>query len=314
MLLPPIDAPRELEKVSLPEYIIEPPDVLLIDAFSVVPLTSYQISPLDVLQVQASPSFPEKPITGFVVVSGSGVVDLGPDYGSVAVAGLTELEAREAVQRHLAQLLKDPTVSLSIAQTAASQQIAGEHLVAPDGTVTLGTYGRVHVTGQSVDQARQSIEYHLSHQLRSTRVSVSVVGYNSKRYYVITEGGGLGDAVRRFPVTGNETVLDAVANIDGLSQVSSKKMWIARPAPACMGPDQILPVDWVAITKGGATATNYQILPGDRVFIAEDHMVKMDNELGKTYAPFERTLGFTLLGIETVQAALSFPTGIFTNR
>jgi hypothetical protein len=63
-----------------------------------------------------------------------------------------------------------------------------------------------------------------------------------------------------------------------------------------------LPVDWIAITKGASTATNYQIMPGDRIFIAEDHMVATDTTLGKFLAPFERILGITLLGSETVQS------------
>ena len=58
--------------------------------------------------------------------------------------------------------------------------------------------------------------------------------------------------------------------MNGLSQVSSTQIWIARPAPGGTGYEQILPIDYEAISKGGSSATNYQILPGDRVFIAED--------------------------------------------
>ena len=77
-----------------------------------------------------------------------------------------------------------------------------------------------------------------------------MVAYNSKVYYVITQGAGLGDNVRRLPITGNETVLDAISQVNGLSQVSSKKIWIARPAPHDFGCQQILPIEWDAITQG----------------------------------------------------------------
>ena len=77
---------------------------------------------------------------------------------------------------------------------------------------------------------------------------MDVVAYNSKVYYVITQGAGLGDNVRRFPVTGNEPVLDAISQINGLSQLSSTHIWIARPAPGNFNCEQIMPVDWVAIT------------------------------------------------------------------
>jgi polysaccharide export outer membrane protein len=305
-----VDAPRELKKVSLPDYVIEPPDILLIDAVAVLPRGPYRAQPLDVLFIEANPSFPEQPISGQYTVTLEGFVTLGPGYGAVYVAGLTMSEASSAIRRHLASVLNSPSVSVSLVQTAALQQISGEHLVAQDGTVNLGVYGRVHVTGLTLDQARAVMEQYLSQFLQQPRLSVRVAGYNSKVYYIVTEGAGLGDGVVRIPITGNETVLDAVAQIQGLSQVSSKRIWIARPAPDYVGCDQVLPVDWVAITKGGSTVTNYQILPGDRVFIAEDELVSLNTFIDKLLSPAERVFGFTLLATETIQAINRFPDGI----
>src|SRR5262249_33101479 len=60
-------------------------------------------------------------------------------------------------------------------------------------------------------------------------LTLDVAAYNSKYYYVITDGAGYGEQVIRFPYTGNETVLDAVSQIQGLPAVSSKKrVWVAR--------------------------------------------------------------------------------------
>ena len=72
----------------------------------------------------------------------------------------------------------------------------------------------------------------------SLEVSLEVSGYNSKVYYIVTQGAGFGDGVYRFPITGNETVLDAISQINGLQRVSSKKIWVARPTDnlaACSG-------------------------------------------------------------------------------
>jgi len=114
-------------------------------------------------------------------------------------------------------------------------------------------------------------------------------------------------------VTGNETVLDAISQINGLSRLSSKDIWIARPAPSGVGCDQVLPVDIEAIMKGGSTATNYQLLPGDRVFIAQDQWIAFDSIIGKITAPFERIFGFTLLGTSLVQQINRFPFGFNPN-
>jgi protein involved in polysaccharide export with SLBB domain len=141
----------------------------------------------------------------------------------------------------------------------------------------------------------------MSRYFDSPEASVDVIAYNSKVFYVITEGAGLGDNVRRVPVTGNETVLDALSAVNGLSQVSSCHIWIARPAPGGFGCEQILPVDYEAIARGGSAATNYQVLPGDRVFIAEDNVTAFNNFLTKVTTPIERLFGVASLGTSAVR-------------
>jgi polysaccharide biosynthesis/export protein len=291
--------PRELDKAILPRYRIEPPDILVIEAVSVVPKSPYSLRVLDVLAIQVEGTLPDAPIMGAYPVGPSGMVNLGFPYGTVKVTGMTVDEAKLAVEEQLAQFLREPNVTVSLLEMAGKQQIAGEHMVGPDGTVTLGSYGSVSVVGATVEEAKLAIERHLSQTLEDPEISVDVFAYNSKVYYVITEGAGLGDSVTRFPVTGNETILDAISNVNGLTSVSSKRIWIARPTRV-HGKIQILPVDWQAVTAQADPATNYQVMPGDRIFVAEDSLVAFDNGLAKLIAPFERMMGFSLLGAGTV--------------
>jgi hypothetical protein len=72
-------------------------------------------------------------------------------------------------------------------------------------------------------------------------------------------------------------------------------------------------VDIEAIMKGGSTATNYQVLPGDRVFIAQDQWIAFDSIIGKITAPWERIFGFTLLGTSLIQQINRFPFGFNPN-
>ncbi len=290
--------PRELCKAVLPTYTIEPPDILTIDAIHVVPKAPYYLRTLDALRIQVLGTLPDAPIDGIYTVEPGGMVDLGLHYGQVAVAGMTVDGARVAIENRLREPLKEPVVSVTLAEMAANQQIAGPHLVGPDGTVTLGSYGSVPVVGHTIAGAKMVIEQYLSQFLDRPEVSVDVYAYNSKVYYIITEGAGLGDGVYRFPVTGNETVLDAVSQINGLQQVSSKRIWIARPTPQ-PGNVQVLPVNWDEITAQASTGTNYQILPGDRLFISEDKLIALDTNLAKFLAPLERIMGITLLGTST---------------
>ena len=302
--------PTEKDKTTLPSYVIEPPDILIIQLNRLVPKPPYRIEPLDVLEIFAVRTLQDQPIADQYSVDPSGKVDLGPSYGKVKVSNLTVEEAEQTILTHLRKVLKDTEVSVTLFQSAGQQQIEDQHLVGPDGTVNLGTYGKVYVAGLTLTEAATAIEAQLSKTLENPKISVDVFAYNSQVYYVILEGAGLGDRVYRVATTGNETVLDAIAQVNGLTQLQSKKIWIARPGPGGLCCDQILPVNWEEITKGAATATNYQVLPGDRVFVSEDKLVKLDSVLNKIIAPFERVFGFTLLGTQTIQTINRLPQGI----
>jgi polysaccharide export outer membrane protein len=296
-----LEPPREIHKVSLPAYRVEPPDILSIEMLKMVPRPPYRIETYDVLQIRASGTLWDQPIDNFYLVEAEGVVNLGPVYGTVRVAGMTIEEANETILKKLREILSKPGVSVQLARTAGTQPVSGEYLVGPDGTINLRSYGVVHVAGKSVPEIKVAIQEHLSQFFDSPEVAVDVLGYNSKVFYVITDGAGMGDSVRRIPVTGNETVLDAVAAVGGISQLSSKMLWVARPAPGEFGCEQILPVDYEAITQGGSASTNYQLLPGDRVFIAQDNVIGLGNTINKFTAPVERLLGISGLGASTVR-------------
>lgn len=298
-----MEPPRERSMVSLPSYRVEPPDIVQIEMLKLIPLPPYRIDIYDVLQIRVLGTILDQPIDGFFLVEGEGIVSLGPAYGTVRVAGMTIEEATEAIGRKLQEVLTKPDVSVQLARTAGTQPITGQYLVGPDGTINLRQYGLLHVAGKTVTEIRTDLQKHMSQYFDSPEASVDVIAYNSKVFYVITEGAGLGDNVRRVPITGNETVLDALSAVNGLSQVSSAHIWIARPAPGGFGCEQILPVDYESIARGGSSTTNYQVLPGDRVFIAEDNITAFNNFLTKVTMPIERLFGTTSLGISTVRSS-----------
>jgi polysaccharide export outer membrane protein len=314
-IAPPDDLPRELTKTTLPDYIIAPPDVLLINVIRATPRPPYIIQVQDALAINVTGALPEQPIAGVYVVDPDGTVNLGFNYGTVPVVEMTLKEARAAIMAQLKTSLKEGfQVNVSLAQSRAVQQVRGEHLVRPDGSIGLGVYGSVRVTGMTLWDAKQAIEAHLSQFLQKPEVSVDVSGFNSKVYYVIADRPGLGELLVRVPITGNETVLDAMAQINGLPAAASKKrIWVCRPVPDPAAPCyQVLPVDWTAITRCGSTATNYQLFPGDRLYVQAEPIVTMDLRLARIISPIERILGVTLLGSETVHS-IAIPLGQSTS-
>jgi len=318
------DIPRELQKVSIPPYRVEAPDILSIESVNNIrpegtPLRAgddLAIRVAGTLPIDSSPSADPvqndfKQISGIYRIQTDGTVDLGPEYGSVVVEGLTVKGARAAIDAHLRREagLGDPKVAVSLPNVNGKQLIAGEHVIRPDGTVALGIYGSVYVNGMTLDEVKATVEVHLTRYMHQPEILVDVLAYNSKTIYVVADGGGSGESVVRLPFTGNETVLDAIAQVEGLSEVSSKNIWVARPSLATSQVAQTMPVDWRAITQDAVTTTNYQLLPGDRIYIKADHMIATDNFIAKFTVPMSRIFGVTLLGNGTVQALKRGPNG-----
>jgi polysaccharide export outer membrane protein len=240
---------------------------------------------------------------GVYTVEPDGTVDLGFSYGKVQVMDLTLEEAKKAIDTYLGKRLKRPfEVTVVLADTRALQLIRGPHLVRPDGYVSLGVYGSVYVDNLTIDEARSAIEQHLSQYLLRPEVSVDVSGFNSKVFYVVTDGAGVGEQVARLPMMGKTTVLDAVGLVNGLGPVSSRHhIWVSRPTPNSPCEEQTLAVDWNGIVRRGDTSTNYQLFPGDRLYVKADALVTTDTYLARVISPIERLFGITLLGSSTIK-------------
>ncbi|WP_166831754.1 polysaccharide biosynthesis/export family protein [Thalassoroseus pseudoceratinae] len=151
-----------------------------------------------------------------------------------------------------------------------------DQTVMPDGTIDLGRFGRPVVAGMSLEE----IEAHLFELIEATKpthdgepltteemqVNVRLLGPNGVYFYVLGEVNNPGS----YTYTGRETVLDAILAAGGMSDRASKTdIILSRPtAPGeCR---VVLPVCYEQIVQLGDTTTNYQIMPGDRIFIPTD--------------------------------------------
>jgi polysaccharide export outer membrane protein len=141
--------------------------------------------------------------------------------------------------------------------------------VQSDGNLDLGFLGDVYVAGLTLGQVEQKLADQLNARAErpgrneAYKVSVRLVnGSQSKSYYVL----GTVTTQGKFPVTGNDTVLDAILTAGLRSNSIPEKAYLVRPHPAG-GPNQILKIDWVGIRDRGDTLTNYQLFPGDRIIV-----------------------------------------------
>ena len=241
--------PREFQKVSMPDYVLEPPDLVLVEVLE---------------------ALPGRPISGERLVRPDGKISLG-FYGDVYVAGLTMPEVKEKIVLHLRNFLTD---------------------------TALGLYEIDEATGQpKLDQKTKKPI--LIDPKDSATVFVDVTAYNSKNYYV------LGDVLitGKMPITGNETVLDAINFAGGLMPTAApQNIRLVRPAPPGACCEQVLPVNLAAITSGGDPTTNYQLMPGDRLIVYRDPIVRFTVFLDRLAAPFQTVLGTTLQTAFTIRA------------
>jgi hypothetical protein len=128
-----------------------------------------------------------------------------------------------------------------------------------------------------------------------------------KFIYVITEGAGFGDSVRRLRWSESERASDAIAQVGGISQISGKKIWIARPSPQNRDKSTILNINWESISRHGDNETNYSLLPGDRVVVQQDATNARSNSISMHTSGTERIEGIVALTASAIQGLRDTP-------
>jgi polysaccharide biosynthesis/export protein len=183
---------------------------------------------------------------------------------------------------------------VEVLEALPGRPLSGERLVRPDGTISLGFYGHVHVAGLTLPEIKEKVVLHLQKFLTddslglirkdnvgepmldsstgkpmmmdardSDRVFVDMTAYNSQVYYV--EGDVYYPS--RLPYTGHDTVLDVIHYVGGIMPSAERsKIALIRSFPKG-SPVKVLPIDYEEITMGTDSTTNYQLLPGDRLVV-----------------------------------------------
>jgi protein involved in polysaccharide export with SLBB domain len=148
-------------------------------------------------------------------------------------------------------------------------RLPGDQTVLPDGTISLLRYGRPIVAGKTVEEIEAIVREAIAARIdpkadKPEPISVQLVTRVSKVFYVQGEVNAPGS----FQYSGRETVLDGLIAAGGLTDRASRtNIILSRPTPPCS--DRIvLPICYRDIVQLGDTTTNYQLLPGDRIYVA----------------------------------------------
>ena len=130
----------------------------------------------------------------------------------------------------------------------------------------------------------------------SATVFVDVTAYNSKNYYVQGEVVLPGT----IPVTGTDTVLDAINYRRGLDFMGRSQDVVVYRQTRKGEPPQALHVDIDQITMGDDLSTNYQLLPGDRLVVPHNPNSEADRWPSRSrtcHATIDPAVGRTLIVI-----------------
>jgi polysaccharide biosynthesis/export protein len=198
-----------------------------------VNLENYVVEPPDVILVEVLEALPGRPISGERLVRPDGKISLG-FYGDIYVAGLTLAEVKEKVVRHLQKYLDDHALGV------VELDKTGEPITDPE-TKKL----------RAIDPKD------------SNMVFVDIAKANSKNYYV--QGDVL--VAGRLPITGKETVLDAINIAGGLGPNADHKGVVLYRPGRKREPPLAIHIDIDQIIMGDDASTNYQLQPGDRLVV-----------------------------------------------
>src|SRR3954447_18662162 len=105
--------PTEFKKVSMPDYVVEPPDLVLVEVLE---------------------ALPGRPISGERLVRPDGKISLG-FYGDVYVAGLTIPEIKEKIIFHLRKYLTDEVLGLVERDPDTAELVMDPKTNQPKGTL-----------------------------------------------------------------------------------------------------------------------------------------------------------------------------------
>lgn len=174
-------------------------------------------------------------------------------------------QPRELAKTVLPAMYLQPGEALLIEPTRFDSELRlpPDQTILPDGSIDLGEYGRIVVAGLTPEQAEQLVQERITDvDGETTDVNIQVID-SVLGFYVLGEVNAPGF----YALNGNETVLDAIMAAGGITDRSATcDILLARPtAPrSCR---VVLPICYRQITQLGDTSTNYQVQPGDRIFV-----------------------------------------------
>jgi len=135
-------------------------------------------------------------------------------------------------------------------------------VIRPDGKINLRLIGDIKIVGMTAREIAAKIEILLSRYYVDPKVTVRVVGYNSKKFYVYGKTAGSGP--RRY--TGRDTLLDVVLPSTRSLRAWTSRVRVIRPSHGDT-PVREIEVDIDKMLETGDWSRNILLEPNDIVYV-----------------------------------------------
>jgi polysaccharide biosynthesis/export protein len=181
--------------------------------------------------------------------------------------------SRELAMEFLPTHVVEPgdTLLVQPVELDAPLRLPPDQLVQPDGTIDLGQYGRPLVAGHTLAEIEVIVRDKIKAKEKTPpTITVRLLARPGNVFFVLGEVNAPG----AFPITGHDTVLSAITQAGGPTRKASEQnIVLARPTTP-EGCRIVLPVCYTNIVQIGDTTTNYQLRPGDRVYVPSKGMLE----------------------------------------
>jgi polysaccharide biosynthesis/export protein len=203
-----------------------------------------QKTPQQPTQQSVTPSPAVTPAKPATPSSGTGTASANtPNYAGPMDASRYIIGPEDSLQ---ITVWKEPTLS-------------GNFPVRPDGMISLVLVGDLPAAGLTPMALSNDITQRLKKYIQDPVVTVSVLGVNSQRIFLVGEVNKVGPVM----LTPGMTPLQAIVSAGGLSQfANSKRIYILRTVA---GKQQKFPFNYKAALKGENTGIT--LLPGDTIVV-----------------------------------------------
>ena len=141
------------------------------------------------------------------------------------------------------------------------KDMSADLVVRPDGKITLPLLNDLQAAGLTPDQLKQAVEKAASKYVAEPNATVIVKAINSRKVHILGQVLKAGT----YPLTGEMTVLQLIAQAGGLQEYADEKhITVMRKED---GEDRVLKFNYKDVTRQKNLSQNVLLKPGDTVIV-----------------------------------------------